>query len=268
MANQLPTVQREMISSSKLVLVDQIHAMRFKELTMYKTKDYLRETDIAISHYERKLILMWAVEVAYQFGLDSQVVAIVAMNFLDRYLSNVDRKAVKVALSSKFNFQLCAVACLMIAVKNNIGLAIELDFFVDAVCHGLYDKSTLVEMELEVLDCLQWRISGPNVVDFMYLFLEMMPLKNSAIEMVSNVALVQIEKAMMDYSLVIEEPSSIAYAAVLLALECSHYLRIDAEPEWMHAVAKVGQLENKNKIHHIKSAIIEQSSLLNIPMER
>jgi hypothetical protein len=143
--------------SSRQLLVDQIHMMRNKELAMHIVKDYLDEAYVAISSRERMTMIKWTHQVANQFGLDSQV-AIVAINYLDRYLSNANSKSVQVALSSQFNFQLCAVACLIIAVKNVVGVSVGMDFFADTVCQGMYDKNTITKMELDVLDCLQWRV--------------------------------------------------------------------------------------------------------------
>ncbi|KAL7475496.1 hypothetical protein ACHAW6_001411, partial [Cyclotella cf. meneghiniana] len=140
----------------------------------------------------------------------------------DRFLSNSICRRAKAALISRQEFQLCFITCLVIAIKNRGGMSVSSNFISKLLCHGLYSANEILQVELEILSGLSWKLNGPTATDFVHAFLQLMPHQKTEKVMESLIELAEahVEIAMMDYVLALQEPSSIAYSSVLVAMDC------------------------------------------------
>jgi hypothetical protein len=234
--------------SSNEYLLNHIVIMRNQEKTSYKvSRDYFNEardcmtsTGFTVSPSERKALLCWAYGIVDMCVIERRV-AIMAISYLDRFLAdNIDRCAH--ALSSRRNFQLCFTVCLFIALKNCVGMKVEVDFVTDDLLHGMHKESQILEMEMAVLQGLNWRLNGPTAIDFVHAFLKLLPNQDDCkLKVLAKAAEVQVELAMGDFSISLQEPSSIACSSIILAMNSGMKVNAVDQFVWMHAVAHVCQ---------------------------
>jgi hypothetical protein len=59
-----------------------------------------------------------------------------AIGYFNRFLSNSRCWFADAALRDKYDFQLCFIACVLIAIKTSAGMTVELDFVSKIVCQG------------------------------------------------------------------------------------------------------------------------------------
>jgi hypothetical protein len=216
------------MSSSSPYIVDHIRTMRQQEMTSYKlTKDYLQQdsndstTSIKITAADRETMLTWAYGTVDGCNLDRHV-AITAIAYLDRFLSNSSCRRAKSALSSHHEYQLCFIACLVTSIKTRAGRNVGSKFISTHLCHELYTKEEVVQAEIEILNGLEWKLNGPTAIDFVHAFLELMPLQleEEVSELLVEAAEAQVETALLNYAFTHQEPSSIAYSSILNAMQC------------------------------------------------
>ena len=58
-------------------------------------------------------------------------------------------------------FQLLAVSALYIAIKINEQVIFSVEQCAEAT-HGMYTAEVIEAMERAILECLSWKVSGPN----------------------------------------------------------------------------------------------------------
>ncbi|KAL3765944.1 hypothetical protein ACHAWO_005893 [Cyclotella atomus] len=238
--------------SSNEYLLDHIITMRNQEKTSYKvSRDYFHDgvngrmssTGFMVSPSERKTMLSWAYDIVDVCKIERHV-AITAVSYLDRFLAdNVGSCAH--ALSSRRNYQLCFIVCLIIALKNCAGMKVESDFVTNVLCHGLYQEKEILDMEMIVLQGLGWLVNGPTAIDFVHAFLKLLPNQDDCqLKALVKTAEVQVELAMGDFSVAIQEPSSIACSSIILAMNSlggKYYSGVEVNAVdrfvWMHSVA-------------------------------
>lgn len=98
----------------------------------------------------------------------------------------------------------------------------ELDFVCERICCGLYPEEHLINMEKVVLVALAWRLNGPSAHDFIEYFVELLPEQDDVETLktlLSEDARDRASSAVMDYSQVLRLPSSIAFAALVKAIQ-------------------------------------------------
>ena len=104
----------------------------------------------------------------------------------------------------------------------------------------MYCPEELVEMEVEILRTLGWRLNGLTPCDFIHHFFELLPpsLDKESIEMLVNRAVKNSEDVMAEYSVALEPYSSIALAAIN-ALSLSNVLFYEQlnTTTWMAVIA-------------------------------
>jgi len=241
-------IPKQMQSLSNPYLIDNVCTMRNQEMTAYKlTRDYLHRdfnvstpsSMIVVTPSDRKKMLSWAYDIMDICKID-RCVAITAMTYLDRFLSNSICRRAKVALSSRQEFQLCFITCLIIAIKNRGGMSVSSHFISKLLCHGLYSANEILQIELEILSGLTWKLNGPTATDFVHAFLQLMPHQKEAevMESLIELAEAQVEIAMMDYALAFQEPSSIAYSSVLVAMDSMGCSDVDMSV-WMQSISMI-----------------------------
>jgi hypothetical protein len=207
------------------LFLEQVRTMLEQESTTYRvSRDYFRrvcyagdwDAEVEVSPSTRAMLLAWGFQIADCCKLRRKV-AIDAMSYFDRFLSNSFSPSAQTVLSNQYDFQLCFITCMLIAMKNYSGLSVELDFASKIICNGIYSVQELSAMEMHVLQGLEWRLNGPSPIDFVHAFVQMLPpQEKKGLDAMIRVSEALVEAAIMDYSLMLQSsPSSMAYASIL-----------------------------------------------------
>ena len=244
--------------SSDPLLLKQVHAMLEQESTTYRvSRDYFRrvgdagdwDAEVEVSPSTRAMMLSWGYQIAESCKLKRNV-AIYAMGYMDRFLSNSCSPSAQTVLSNQYDFQLCFITCILIAMKNYSGLSVELDFASKIVCNGIYSVQELSAMEMHVLQGLEWRLNGPSPIDFVHAFVQMLPpQEKTVLDAMIRVSEALVEAAIMDYSLMLQSsPSSMAYASILAASECLNFSYSNPLEwaTWKQCIARITGLPEDN----------------------
>ncbi|OWM80690.1 cyclin-D3-3-like [Punica granatum] len=105
----------------------------------------------------------WILRVHAHYGF-SALTAVLAVNYLDRFLSSCSRLRRD---GAPWMGQLAAVACLSLAAKvEEISVPLLVDFQVDDSVF-LFEARTIKKMELLVLSTLQWRMNPVTPLSFL-----------------------------------------------------------------------------------------------------
>lgn len=196
-------------------IVSQIRVMLEQERAQaYRCMDYLsHRTEFGPA--DREALCNWGFEaIACCTGID-RLTAVKAISYFDRFMSTSSSDGIGLEA-----IQLAFVASLVIALKVESGLNVELDFVANFVTKGAYDKEEIKRMEMEVLQALEWRLSGPTPHDFVDRFLEIVP----GIDAMNLAFLNQFSKAVSEASIVryciaCQNPSVIAFSAICCSCE-------------------------------------------------
>jgi len=210
------------------------------------------------------MMVSWAFQIVDSCNLKREV-AIKAIGYFDRFLSNSRCQFAEAALRDEYDFQLCFIACLFIAIKTCAGVTVELDFVSKIVCQGLYNTKELSDMEMNVLRGLGWRLNGPTPTEFVHVFMQMMPPQEKPkVDAIARGAEALVEAAVMDYSLALQQPSLIAVLCILAAsdfLDVSYSNPLD-KTKWMQSVASITGLKEDNlRIQDFKLKLVRNSHL-------
>lgn len=191
---------------------DHVHVMLMQEFTTYsstydylsnelKTNDDTGNRTNQISHVWRQKICEWSYDIADHFGFDREAVTI-SMNYMDRFLSRrlaegdrEDESESRWDTSSNDTygsesidiryFQLLAMTCLYLAIKihgqndmyeGGSYMTMKMSDFV-ALSRGLFTMQNMVDMEVEVLSTLNWRLNPPTLISFVTNFLHFLNLE-------------------------------------------------------------------------------------------
>ena len=86
----------------------------------------------------------------------------------------------------------------------------------ETLCDDMYHPEEIIDMEVEILRTLDWRLNGPAPQDFIQHFLELLPpcTDDKIVDMITKGACKNAERAMMDYSMAMEPYSCIALASI------------------------------------------------------
>ena len=199
------------------LVIGQICVMREQEQNAYKSSDYLNSEKVTVSSSDRNALCNWAFAVCNNVQRST---AAVAFSYFDRFMGK-SSIAAKQALTDIHDFQLAFVSCLVIALKVHSGFNVESDFVSNVVCSNMYDKEEIIEMEMHILQALEWRMSGPTPHDFIDRFIEVLPVMEDVhLDFLTRFSKALAEDALADYSMALQAPSSIAFASMFCALQC------------------------------------------------
>eukprot|EP00970_Alexandrium_tamarense_P011030 scaffold2323_cov186-Alexandrium_tamarense.AAC.1 len=157
-------------------------------------------------------------------------------------------------MHSKYDFQLIFITCLIIALKARAGMMVESDFVSATMCQGLYQQDEIVSMEMEILKVLGWRVNGPNIHEFIHLYLELLPddVKSSkTIAMLTDLATAMAEQATLDYLMALRAPSAIAMACILSSMQWLELHPLE-RIALLHMMTRVNVNEN---VHHVRARL-------------
>jgi Cyclin, N-terminal domain/Cyclin, C-terminal domain len=231
-----------------------LRAMLISEESRYETpSDYLMKTGDrrALNGHAtetwRRRLCEWMFEVADHFSFDREVVSISAY-IMDRIASITYTEKQKFA--SKRQYQLDAVASLYLALKvhgetdpdsGEERMKLRLSNFVE-LSRGFFSEEVIVAKETEILNALNWHINPPTCAQFLSHYLELLPdwtvdgqLQDDdedesqdgilATRQVVWIKIFDVAKYLTELSVFMADlafeykPSTIAYAALLCALE-------------------------------------------------
>ena len=104
-------------------------------------------------------------------------------------------------------------------------------FVAEQICSGMYCPEEFVEMEVEILRALGWRLNGPTPSDFINHFFELLPpsADKQAVKMLADKAVKNSEDVMVEYSVALEPYSCIAIASIeaLAVTDTTNYGQLD-----------------------------------------
>lgn len=200
--------------------LDTIAAMRRQEDTSYQTGDFLSLAADTGNFLDvdadcRTKMAEWCYQVVDFCKFQRESVEI-AMNFLDRYLL-VDTSV----LNDRATFQLAAMTSLYMAVKIHEPEAMD-PVTVSTLSRGTYSAKDIEDMELEILNALQWHVHPPTSISFAREMLSLLPddsLTPTQRNTVEQISTMQLELAVADYDLIAVKPSTIAFCSIMNAIE-------------------------------------------------
>lgn len=157
-----------------------------------------------ISPSMRTILVDWMVEVSTKFWLCSDSLYL-AVNIVDRYLT---KKQVKMT-----RLQLVGITALLIAAKYEEIYAPEVKDCV-YLCERAYSRQDVLDMEVEILQQLNFMITVPTSYPFLTRFLHI----THATEIMKHAANFYLERMLQEYDVITVRPSLLAAAAVCLAI--------------------------------------------------
>ena len=239
-------------------IIDRLRVMRRQEETAYRCADYFaavgplpstaspssprqqqrqqRQGSKPVDEDCRIKMAQWCTQVVDFCKFRRETVGL-GLSFLDRFLSTVlssqlssdpekPSRALQ-ALVDRREYQLAAMTTLYMAIKLNEPLEMETSLLAE-LSRGCYTSTEISRMELDVLYCLGWRVSGPTALGFVSHFLLLLiPDSSSSVNKESggihaillDLCRYQTELAICDYSLVTEKFSVVAIASILNSME-------------------------------------------------
>ena len=225
---------------------DTLYTM-MKQDFMYSCHDYLYSDGCSADKYaaairhrvtldDRADIVEWCYSIIDLCKLDRANVAM-AMNIVDRFMSNpcqissseipphFSRQEI---LYDRNMYQLLAVSALYITIKID-GQVIFSSRTLAALSQGTYSVENIEAMERTILYCLSWRVCAPIAFQVGYAILELMMSQvqddsGTVVEIIRWESIreefaFQTENAVRDYQLAIQCPSTVAFMAILNAIE-------------------------------------------------
>jgi len=197
-----------------------IKVMLCQEETRYTTKSYLfinRQVSgpsFEIDSKCREAMVQWCYQCCDFCSFSYESVEF-TVSFLDRFMMTEEGLE---CLKSDFLFQLATMACLYIAVKMHEP-EIMSSKIVAKLSHGLYTVQQVEQMELKIMQALNWRLNPPTASAFVREFLELMKLPKLQKDSMLELCKLQIVLAMSDCTMVPVKASEIAFGTFLNALE-------------------------------------------------
>ena len=212
------------MSWNETSVAESLAVMVQKETTVYnKRYDYLGNPSCAqgiVSEDDRTKMVDWCYKVVDTCQLERETVAI-AMDLVDRFLSNESSTAAMDVLGDRIQFQLLSLTALYVSIKISQKIALGSDFF-SVISRELYPIQDIEAMELVLLKELAWCISPPTCVQISYHIVSLISTqvtfdKNAWAAILDEVDH-QAEHAVRHYDFVTQRPSTVAMAAIFNAL--------------------------------------------------
>jgi hypothetical protein len=214
-----------------------LQAMRRQETTSYHCEDYLQGAlqqqsfiddifnspqhttaeYVEVLKSNRKKMAQWCMTLMDACQLSRETVSI-AMSYFDRFMATEQGAE---CIDDSATFQLSAMTSLYSAIKIHEEKAISPEVLCN-ISRGFYSKKDMEEMEWRMLNALQWRVNVPTPLAFVREYLNMIPNKvvnQETKDHLLELAKVQTEMSVADYSFVTVKASSIGFAALANAMD-------------------------------------------------
>eukprot|EP00746_Dinoflagellata_sp_MGD_P152944 gnl/MRDRNA2_/MRDRNA2_83977_c0_seq5.p1 gnl/MRDRNA2_/MRDRNA2_83977_c0~~gnl/MRDRNA2_/MRDRNA2_83977_c0_seq5.p1 ORF type:complete len:382 (+),score=80.92 gnl/MRDRNA2_/MRDRNA2_83977_c0_seq5:93-1238(+) len=181
---------------------DIFKVLQKEESTDIPRPDYM-ETQADINPRMRAILIDWLVEVHMKYKLKAETLFL-AISILDRFLA---KKRV-----SRKKLQLVGVVSTLIAAKYEEIYPPEINDLV-YICDKAYTKNEIVEMEIVVLNALEFQLRVPTAVAFLDRYGEINSCTEGHRQLVQYLA----ELALPSVKMIRFKPSHLAAAAIFLS---------------------------------------------------
>lgn len=202
--------------NNKEELLDTIAAMRQQEQTSYPSVDFLGQNPFAdVDRSCRSKMAQWCNQVV-EFCKFSRESVEVAMSLVDRYVT-----ADPSALKDRNTYQLAAMTCLYLAIKVHEHMAIHSNV-ITQLSQGTYSIQQVEAMEQRILKAIDWRVNPPTSASFARCMVSVLPantLTEQERSTVLHLTQLQCEAAIVDYRFIAVPASTLAFSALVNALE-------------------------------------------------
>jgi len=209
-------------STYNTMLVEQLEVMRRQEDTTYFCTDYLEENICPqmIDELCRSKMLKWCFQVA-DCGLCQRETVVVAISYLDRFLSSGTPRAMDVIKTRK-TYQLASITTLYMAIKLFEPFELDIAGLV-IFCKKAFTIKDFAQMENDILSALNWRVHGPTVISFLEHFFALIPTTSTQ-NITAWQGLIRISKQYTvltsdDFFFVTQKPSTCAIAIISNSLK-------------------------------------------------
>lgn len=213
-------------SFTRSEIIDRLHTMKKQEeSSSYQCADYLASpitnpvaSQNTVDAWCRSKMVEWFFQVTDSIGFSRDTV-IIATSFLDRFLSTGSAKAISV-IQDRNEYQLAAMTTLYMAIKLNERRVVDTSFL-SILSKGAFSPERFNQMEVDILFTLKWRLNGPTAMSFLEHYLSPFPSDIQGYDKndIFQLAQYYIEVSAMDYSLVTQNPSNVAIAAISQAMK-------------------------------------------------
>ena len=191
----------------------------------------------------RAVLIDWLINVQVQFKLVPETLYL-AVSLVDRYLEKAEVVRTKL--------QLVGVTALFVAAKYEEVWAPRVSDFV-SVCDNLYSRQEIVQMEQDLLNKLQYRISMPTAYTFLVRYLQV----GHSDSTIAQISCYILEGCLLSYPLLRYLPSQLAAAAVLIARNSTH------RNPWSPTLLRYSQYYEED-ILPIARDILDKKSRINV----
>ncbi|XP_042198119.1 G1/S-specific cyclin-D2 isoform X3 [Callorhinchus milii] len=203
-----PKVQRA-FPDPKLLLDHRVMQNMLQVEDRYTPRtSYFKCVQREIEPYMRKMVAFWMLEVCEEQKCEEEVF-LLAMNYLDRFLSSVPTK--------KCHLQLLGAVCMFLAskLKETIPLTAEkLCIYTD----NSIAPQDLLDWEIVVLGKLKWDLSAVTPNDFIEHILGKLAFPVDKLELIKKHTLTFIAMCATDFSFAMYPPSMIATGSIAAAI--------------------------------------------------
>jgi hypothetical protein len=168
----------------------------------------------------RSKMCEWCIQIVDHCHFSRETVAI-AMNFLDRFL-----EARPSTLQDRSAFQLAAITSLYTCVKVHERQAIAVETMA-SISRNVYPASHIEAMERVMHHATKWLVHPPSSFSFCHSFCEWIvaadpnpnPDRRYDLQTLLDLTKLQLESTLQDYEMSMVPSSSVAFAAVMNAVE-------------------------------------------------
>lgn len=214
------------LSRDTVGATDTLCAMMQKERRVKRSRYLISQkscslgNDDVVTAADRMTMVDWCYSIVDTCYFDRESVA-VAMDMVDRFLS-IPAKCKQIYLRDKKQYQLLTIGALYMAIKTSEPTIFGSDVFA-ATSAGIYSVQEIEDMEMIILEGLEWRIIASTSIQMAHYILSViMPhvdLEESALEFILDELRFQTEYAVRDYYFTTQRASTVAVAAILNTLD-------------------------------------------------
>jgi cyclin B len=239
--SKLPEIDQPDVNKTQAVAeyaADIYQYLRERESVLQVKEDYMKNQQ-DVTEKMRMILVDWLVEVHWKFKLSPETLFL-TVHLLDRYLSLAPVRRTKL--------QLVGVTCMLIASKHEEIYPPEIKDFVH-VTDKAYTKQEILDMEVAVLNMLDFQITSPSPMAFLQ---RMVKIQVCTPEHVS-LAHYLLELTLCHYRSIRHPPSHLASSALFLANKI-----MKVSPAWSEAL----QEQTRYTEAQIKGCAKEMCALL------
>jgi len=252
------------IPNSSTILLP-LEALQAQEEKFYHCRDYLLQdsmdcstscnpqlldaNELSLNRSFREIMVNWSYQILDLADCQRET-AEYALSYFDRYLQTAHGAQ---ALRQRPVFQLVFVTSLYLAIKIHESITMTPGVF-SKLSRSAYTKGQIEDMEMSLLQSLQWRMNPPTSMTFVRQILALVSIEILPVTMrltVYYLAKAQMDMVLQDYRFVSVKKSVLAMAGILNALESLKY-SLDFGYE---LIERAGMVEFEDDIADLRSEV-------------